>query len=57
MYNLKEINIGSGVVNIDANAFNAVPNLTTININKSENAISGSPWGATNATVNWTGTT
>lgn len=56
MYNLKEINIGSGVVNIDANAFYVVPNLTTININKSENAISGSPWGATNATVNWTGT-
>ena len=53
MNSLKEVNIGSGVVNIHSSAFYVVPNLTTININLKENAIDGSPWGATGATVNW----
>lgn len=60
-FSLKTINIGSGIQIINSNAFrisadNSKSNIKTININRKENAISGSPWGATNATVNWTGT-
>lgn len=31
--------------------------IKTITVNRNTGAISGAPWGATNATVNWTGTT
>lgn len=31
--------------------------IKTITVNRRASAISGAPWGATNATVNWTGTT
>lgn len=31
--------------------------IKTITVNRRTGAISGAPWGATNATVNWTGTT
>ena len=31
--------------------------IKTITVNRYKNTISGAPWGATNATVNWTGTT
>ena len=50
------INIPSTIKSIGKNAFQG-SNLTTITINRSKDAISGSPWGATKATVNWTGTT
>ncbi|MCI9586215.1 MAG: leucine-rich repeat protein [Bacilli bacterium] len=61
VYNMQElttINIGSGVKNIDSKAFlgSGMTALKTININRKANAITGSPWGAQNATVNWTGT-
>lgn len=54
--NLAEVNIGSGITYIDSTAFWGGSQLKTININRKENAITGSPWGANNATVNWTGT-
>lgn len=58
MQELTTINIGSGVKNIDSKAFlgSGMTALKTININRKANAITGSPWGAQNATVNWTGT-
>lgn len=51
------INIPSTIKSIGKNAFESTSKLTTITINRSKDAISGSPWGATNATVSWTGTT
>ena len=61
VYNMPElttINIGGGVKNIDSKAFSGagMTALKTININRKTNAITGSPWGATNVTINWTGT-
>lgn len=53
---MKTINIPSTIKSIGKYAFND-SSLTTINIDRSANSISGEPWGATNATVNWTGTT
>lgn len=50
------INIPSTIQSIGKNAFKG-SNLTTITIDRKADAISGSPWGATNATVSWTGTT
>lgn len=52
------INISSNIVLISSTnpPFAANPNLKTINIDRKENAISGAPWGATNAIINWTGT-
>ena len=50
------INIPSTIKSIGESAFYG-SNLTTITIDRKADAISGSPWGATNATVNWTGTT
>lgn len=49
------INIPSTIKSIGKHAFDG-SNITTINIDKPANSISGSPWGATKATVNWTGT-
>lgn len=48
------INIPSTIKSICENAFNG-SKLTTITIDRKADAISGSPWGATNATVSWTG--
>lgn len=50
------INIPSTIQSIGKNAFNS-SHLTTITIDRKADAISGSPWGATGATVSWTGTT
>ena len=50
------INIPSTIQSIGKNAF-INSNLTTITIDRKADAISGPPWGATNATVSWTGTT
>ena len=52
---LTSVTIPSSVTSIGSNAFGNCPNLTTITINKASGSISGSPWGATNATVTWTG--
>lgn len=51
---LKEITIPSTVTNIVNYAFRGTSDIT-ITINKAQGSISGSPWGATNATVVWTG--
>ena len=55
---LREITIPSSVTEIPSGAgrvFKDCANLTKIIINKPENSITGAPWGATNATVIWTG--
>ena len=52
---LTEITIPSSVTSIGISCFYGCSNLKTITINKSTNSISGAPWGATNATVNWIG--
>ena len=52
---LTSVTIGSGVTSIGTTAFNTNTALTSITINRLTNAITGSPWGATNATVTWTG--
>lgn len=52
---LTEIEIPSSVNTISEQAFDGSTNLTKITINKPENSIAGAPWGATNATVVWTG--
>ena len=48
---LEEISIPSTVTVIGYEAFPVT--LKTININKSANSITGAPWGATNAQINW----
>jgi hypothetical protein len=52
---LTSIDIPSSCTSIANNAFNGCTNLETINIHKAENAITGAPWGAPNATINWLG--
>lgn len=52
---LTSVTIGSGITSINSYAFQYSPNLTTITINKPQGSVSGAPWGATNATVVWTG--
>lgn len=52
---LTTITIPSSVTSIGDRAFYLCENLTSITINKPQNSISGAPWGATNATVTWTG--
>lgn len=49
---LKSIDIPSSVTSIHEEAFD-YSGLTTININKAEGSISGAPWGARSATINW----
>lgn len=49
------INIPSTIQSIGKNAFES-SKITTINIDRRTNSISGAPWGASGATVNWTGT-
>lgn len=49
------INIPSTIKSIGKNAFESTRKLTTITIDRKADAISGSPWGATGATVSWTG--
>jgi hypothetical protein len=53
--NLQEIEIPSGVTSLNSLTFYGCTNLTKITIHKPENSLSGAPWGATNATVVWTG--
>lgn len=52
---LTSIDIPSTINSIAANAFNGCTNLTSITIHKPQNSVVGAPWGATNATVTWTG--
>lgn len=50
--NLKSVYIGKSVKTISPGAFYNT-NLTTIRINQIKDSISGAPWSATNATVEW----
>ena len=50
---IKVINLPSSVSEISTAAFDKSPNLEVINIDKLEGSISGSPWGASNAVVNF----
>lgn len=55
---LEKIYIPNSVTSIysgSPESFYACRSLRTITVNKPENSISGAPWGATNATVIWTG--
>ena len=54
--NITDIDLPSSIIQISQNTFSDNENLKTININKPENSISGAPWGAVNANVNWNGT-
>ena len=51
--NLQSVTIPSSVATINSQAFQGCTALTSISINKAIDSISGSPWGATNATVTW----
>lgn len=53
---LQSINIPASVETIHSTAFAGCSKLKTITINKPQDSITGAPWGATNATVVWTGT-
>ena len=55
--NLKSLSIGKNIQTIGSGVFNNCSNLTSITINRVKDAVTGAPWGATNATVTWTGTT
>ncbi len=55
---LKSLYISNRITSINANALTNLGSVTfTIYIDRAPDAISGAPWGATNATVQWTGTT
>ena len=56
---LSTVTIGSGIKTIGSNAFKTEQSynpITSITINRTSNSITGSPWGATNAKINWIGT-
>ena len=56
--NLTQINLGSNIQTIGNDAFKSVNGynpITTITINKAPNTVSGAPWGASNAKINWIG--
>lgn len=50
---LTSIDIPYSVKSVHQDAFNGCTALTTISVDNATNAISGAPWGATNATVRW----
>lgn len=52
---LTELEIPSTAEYIESESFEGCTNLTKITVNKPEGSIEGAPWGATNATVIWTG--
>lgn len=52
---LASITIPNSVTGIGSNAFTNCTTLTSITINKSAGSISGAPWGAPNATIQWVG--
>lgn len=53
---MTSISIPSTIKTIGLYAF-SYSSIKTITVNRKKDAISGAPWGATGATVNWTGTT
>lgn len=52
---LESVILPNSISFIDPLAFSGCTNLRTITINKPQDSIWGAPWGATNATVVWTG--
>ena len=50
---MEVLNIGPGVTSINSNAFGGTPDGMIINLPIAEGAISGAPWGATNAIINY----
>ncbi len=52
---VEEITIPSTVTSIATNVFDGCTELKTITVNKPVNSLTGAPWGATKATVVWTG--
>ena len=50
---LTSMTLRSKCINSFANIFDGCTNLTTINVPWSEGEVSGAPWGATNATINY----
>lgn len=50
---MEVLNIGPGVTSINSNAFGGTPDGMIINLPIEEGAISGAPWGATNAIINY----
>ncbi len=52
---LTTVNIGSGIKTIGANAFVTNSTLTSITINRITNGVTGAKWGASSATITWTG--
>ena len=50
---LESVTIPNSVKKIDNTAFSYNENLKTITIDNTKDAITGSPWGATNATITW----
>lgn len=55
---LSEVNISSSITTINQHAFDGCDGIT-FNVDRKTNAVSGyaTGWGATNFTINWTGTT
>ena len=51
--NLKTVTFKSKPWNIEPTVFHMCPNITTINVPWAEGAVSGAPWGAANATINY----
>lgn len=49
------VEIPSSVTTIGAHAFDGCTDITSIVVHKASGSITGAPWGATNATVTWTG--
>ena len=50
---LSSITIPDSVISIGSDVFYNCSSLTTINCGFAENAVSGAPWGASNATINY----
>ena len=50
---MEVLNIGPGITSIHANAFGGTPDGMIINLPVAEGAISGAPWGAPNAIINY----
>ena len=51
--NLQEVNLGPNITTIASEAFAQTPNGLVINIPLEEGVLTGAPWGATGATINY----
>ena len=53
--NITSIVIPASVTSISTDAFASCGNIASIEVQKAVDSISGSPWGASNASISWTG--